>query len=228
MKKLLLTTVAAMAVAGLSGMAAAQTMDSKGAAKPAGAAEEKAAPGGGAMQKPGAPTPATHADQGAKPDQRMGQEQKMTPQKGAQEEHGTPRKGAEQKGAEEERTTTQQKGAQSETTKPNVTDSSKTDIKQQNAGKAPSARGGNVQLSQDQRSKIHDIIGKSSSARVTTDVHFNIAVGVRVPRNVHVEVLPEDVVEVVPQYEGFDYVMVGDQILIIDPNTLEIVDILPA
>jgi hypothetical protein len=59
-------------------------------------------------------------------------------------------------------------------------------------------------------------------------VNFNIAIGVAVPRNVHVEVLPEDVVEIVPQYEGFEYVMVGDQILIIDPDSLEIVAIIQA
>jgi hypothetical protein len=32
----------------------------------------------------------------------------------------------------------------------------------------------------------------------------------------------------VPEYRGFDYVLVGDQLLIIDPHTLEIVYILPA
>jgi hypothetical protein len=49
-----------------------------------------------------------------------------------------------------------------------------------------------------------------------------------VPRSVRIEVLPADIVEVVPQYEGFDYVVVGDEILIIDPNTTEIVAIIPA
>ncbi len=59
-------------------------------------------------------------------------------------------------------------------------------------------------------------------------MNFNIAVGVRVPHDVHVEVLPEDIVEIVPQFEGFDYIMVGDNILIIDPDTLEIVDVIAA
>ena len=31
----------------------------------------------------------------------------------------------------------------------------------------------------------------------------------------------------VPQYEGYDYVLVGDNILIIDPDTMEIVDVIP-
>ena len=44
----------------------------------------------------------------------------------------------------------------------------------------------------------------------------------------HIVVLPEDVVEIVPQYEGFDYVMVGDEILIIDPNSLDIIAVIEA
>ena len=48
------------------------------------------------------------------------------------------------------------------------------------------------------------------------------------PRTVHVAVLPPEVVTIVPEYSGFDYIIVGDQLLIIDPNTMEIVYILPA
>jgi hypothetical protein len=268
MKKTLLATVAAAAVVGFTTMASAQNaMDSKGAAKPAGAAEQKsAAPGGsgGAMthQQPSAqaPSPATQgAAQETKPEQRMGDEQKpetttpqrgaeeeqksktTTPQRGAEEEKSqttTPQRGAasehgmEQKKAQEEREPAQ-KGAQSETTKGETTKSSvsqsgKAQGSQQNAGKAPSGAGAKVQLSQSQRTRIHSILGKSEAASVRTNVNFNIAVGVAIPRDVHVEVLPEDVVEVVPQYEGYDYIIVGDQILIIDPDSDEIVAIIDA
>ena len=55
-----------------------------------------------------------------------------------------------------------------------------------------------------------------------------MSVGTRIPRDVHITVLPRDVVEVVPQYEGFDYVVVEDQILIVDPDTLEIVAVISA
>ena len=60
------------------------------------------------------------------------------------------------------------------------------------------------------------------------NANFNIRVGVAVPRTVHVAVLPPEVVTIVPEYRGFEYVVVGDQLLIIDPDTLEIVAILPA
>ena len=218
-------------------------MDSKGAAKPAGAAEEQKVPAGsgGAMmhQQPGAQAPAQHTTQGAapsaKPEQRMGEEQKSqttSPQRGAEEEKSqttTPQRGADsERGSEPKKAQEQrepaQKGAQTETPK-SASQSNKAEGGQQNAGKAPNAAGAKVQLSQDQRSKIHSIIGKSEAASVN-NVNFNISVGVAIPRDVHVEVLPEDVVEVVPQYEGYDYIVVRDEILIIDPDSLEIVAII--
>jgi hypothetical protein len=157
--------------------------------------------------------------QGTKPDQQLGQEKQMTPQRGAQED----KSGAqEQRGAQDEkRGTEEQRGAQDENTKSGV------NADEQNAGKTKGSGGGAVQLSQTQRSKIQAVIGRSHAARATANVNFDVAVGVRVPRSVHVEVLPEDIVEIVPQFEGFDYIVVGDNILIIDPDTLEIVDVIP-
>ena len=99
---------------------------------------------------------------------------------------------------------------------------------QQNGAAGRASGGANVQLSQDQRTKIKDVVvGDRNVARVD-NVNFNIRVGVAVPRTVHVAVLPAEVVTIVPEYRGFEYVVVGDQLLIIDPNTLEIVAILPA
>jgi len=244
MKKTLMTTVAAAAVVGFTAIAAAQTTQGPsggGVTKPEGGqVEQKGGAGttGGAIthqqggvqstgkqigpsaEKPASPSAgkaAQGAEPGAKPDQKMGQSQKneATPQRGAQDERGTMQKGAQTEHA------TSQKGAQEETGKTGA------NAKQQNAneGKA-SSRGASVQLSQDQRSRIGAVIGKSSSARVTTSANFNVSVGTRVPRDVHFAVLPADVVEIVPQYEGYDYVVVGEQILIIDPNDMEIVAII--
>jgi type IV secretory pathway VirB10-like protein len=225
MPKTLLTTAAAVAVVGLTVMAAQAQSAGDTSKAPAGAQEQKAPVGGGAMNAPGAgtmkpqgaenmkpqgagKTPAQSAQgaQSVKPEQRMGDEQKQTTQKGAQEQSSTEQKGAQDK-------STQKSGA-------NATE--------QHANQAPASGKAAVQLSATQRSKIQATIGKNPGARVTTNVDFNIAVGAMVPHDVHVVVLPEDVVEIVPQYEGFDYIIVGDEILIIDPNTMDIVDIIPA
>ena len=98
---------------------------------------------------------------------------------------------------------------------------------QQN-GTSGRAGGASVQLSQDQRTKIKDVIVRDRNVARVNSANFSVSVGAKVPSDVRVAVLPPEVVTVVPEYRGFKYVVVGDQLLIIDPNTLEIVDVLPA
>jgi hypothetical protein len=85
-----------------------------------------------------------------------------------------------------------------------------------------------VNLSQEQRTKIKDVIVRDRDVARVPSASFSLNIGATVPRTVHVRVLPSDVVTIVPEYRGFDYVVVGDQLLIIDPVTMEIVAILPA
>jgi hypothetical protein len=85
-----------------------------------------------------------------------------------------------------------------------------------------------VNLSQEQRTKIKDVIVRDRDVARVPSANFSLRVGATVPRTVHVRVLPSDVVTIVPEYRDFDYVVVGDQLLIIDPDTMEIVAILPA
>ena len=59
-------------------------------------------------------------------------------------------------------------------------------------------------------------------------MNFDVRVGTKIPGSVHVVPLPEDIVRVVPEYQGYDYILVRDEILIVDPNTLEIVAVIPA
>jgi hypothetical protein len=238
MKKTLMATVAIAAVVGFSALATAQAPDQGKGPGGSTAQEQKVTPGaGGAIkqqgaqeQRPGQSAQGAQGTQGAKPDQRMGQEQKKetTPQRGAQDDQ----RGVEQKGAQEDHGT-QSKGAQDETSKPTKgaqddANKSGANANDRNANQATNSRGASVQLSSNQRTKIQGIVGHNSGARVAANVNFSVSVGAVVPRDVHVVVLPEDVVEIVPQYQGFDYVIVGDNILIIDPDTMEIVDIIPA
>src|SRR5215813_1955544 len=84
-----------------------------------------------------------------------------------------------------------------------------------------------VQLSTEQRTQIRSKVISHREARVD-HVDFSVSVGTRVPRSVHVVVLPPDVVRIVPQFRGFKYFIVREEIVIIDPDTLEIVAVLPA
>jgi len=85
--------------------------------------------------------------------------------------------------------------------------------------------GAGAKLSTEQRTKITTVIRNEHVAPVT-NVNFSISVGTRIPRDVSYHVLPTEVVTVYPQWRGYNYVLVRDQILVIDPQTFEIVAIL--
>ena len=89
-------------------------------------------------------------------------------------------------------------------------------------------RGGSIQLSEDQRSQIKTVIGRGHGPRLDRNADFDVRVGTRIPRSVHFVALPPDIVRIVPQYRGFDYFLVQDEIVIVDPRTLEIVAVIPA
>jgi len=58
-------------------------------------------------------------------------------------------------------------------------------------------------------------------------VNFALSVGTAIPRSIGLHRLPPSIVELVPDYEGYDYILVRDDIVIIDPDTYEIVDVIP-
>jgi hypothetical protein len=88
------------------------------------------------------------------------------------------------------------------------------------------AAAGSAKLSTEQRTKITTVIKKQNVKPV--HVNFSISVGTRVPRTVHYYPLPTEVVTIYPEWRGYDYILVGDQILVIDPDRHEIVAILEA
>ena len=59
------------------------------------------------------------------------------------------------------------------------------------------------------------------------NVNFSLSVGTAVPRDIRLQTLPADVVEVVPQYRGYSFFVVRDEIVIVEPSTYQIVTVLP-
>jgi uncharacterized protein DUF1236 len=61
------------------------------------------------------------------------------------------------------------------------------------------------------------------------NVDFAISVGTRVPRErVSLRPLPSEVVTIYPEWRGYEFFLVRDQIIVVDPRTAEIVAVLPA
>ncbi len=83
-----------------------------------------------------------------------------------------------------------------------------------------------VDLSPDQKTRLHAIVAGRNLYRVD-HVNFALSVGTRIPRTTRIYGVPQSIVDIVPQYRGFDYIVVKKDLLIIDPRTLEILYFLP-
>jgi hypothetical protein len=82
-------------------------------------------------------------------------------------------------------------------------------------------------LSSEQHAKIRDTLRVEKSERLAK-VPFSTKVGEAIPGTVHLYVLPVSIMEYAPQYRGYEYILVGDEILIVDPSTLRIVAVIDA
>lgn len=87
--------------------------------------------------------------------------------------------------------------------------------------------GAGAKLSTEQRTQITSVI-KEQRVQPATNVNFAISVGTRVPRDVTFYTLPERVVTIYPEWRSYKYILVKEQIVIVDPNTYEIVAVLEA
>ncbi|MEA2995845.1 MAG: hypothetical protein QOG74_1394 [Alphaproteobacteria bacterium] len=85
-----------------------------------------------------------------------------------------------------------------------------------------------VNLSPEQRTKIHQVIVSDRNAPRLARVDFQLNVGVAVPRSVKLAAVPTTIIEIQPSWRGFEYFLVGDQIVIVNPRTMEIVAVIPA
>jgi len=87
--------------------------------------------------------------------------------------------------------------------------------------------GGGVRLSGEQRTRITSVI-RDQRVEPLANANFSISVGARVPRDITFYPLPVEVVTIYPEWRGYEFIRVRDQILVINPRTLEIVAVLEA
>jgi hypothetical protein len=61
-----------------------------------------------------------------------------------------------------------------------------------------------------------------------TNVNFTISVGTKVPSTVRFYPVPVELVQIYPSWRGYNFILVGDQIIVVNPRTHEIVAVLDA
>jgi len=207
---LLITASAAALVAGI-GLASAQGLNERRDAPAATSSEQKAPEGEGGREKSALPQ----------------KTQKMSPAPTAQ----APDKGKPAP------------TAQMEKAKPSSTvqaPDKTTDKDQKTVGQSPgqtaapnapaqkdSKSAASTPMSSEQNVKLRESLKGEKSERLS-GVKFSIAIGDAVPESVHFYRLPDRIVEYAPQYRDFDYILVGDDILIVDPGTHRIVAVIAA
>jgi hypothetical protein len=67
---------------------------------------------------------------------------------------------------------------------------------------------------------------KSEKIQETTNVNFNVSVGAVVPSTVSLHPLPSRIVEIYPEWRGYDVILVKGRYIIVRPQTHEIVYII--
>ena len=88
------------------------------------------------------------------------------------------------------------------------------------------AAAGAANLTSEQHTKITAIIRQHKVAPAQLKV--SVRVGTRIPDSVRFYPLPREVFVIYPEWRGYEYIMVGNEILVIDPRTHQIVAILEA
>ena len=106
-------------------------------------------------------------------------------------------------------------------------DDGKAPKQSQTQPKSGGGGGGSVTLSTEQRTKIRTTVLQGSNAPRVTNVNFSIRVGTVVPRDrVRLVTVSPILVEIHPEWRGFVYFIVDDQIIIVEPRSYKIVAVL--
>ncbi len=85
--------------------------------------------------------------------------------------------------------------------------------------------GAGAKLSGEQRTRISTVI-RQQNIRPVEHVNFSVSIGTRVPHDVGFHPLPTEIVTIYPDWRGYEMFLVGDQIVVVNPRTLEIVAVL--
>jgi hypothetical protein len=88
--------------------------------------------------------------------------------------------------------------------------------------------GANVSLNDQQRTQIRDTIINARNAPRVGNAPFNVSVGTVVPRrHIHMVRVPGTLVRIDPAWRGYMYFVYNDELVIVNPRTMRIVNVLP-
>ena len=225
----LLATAAAVAFVASAGLATAQEpskSQTPGAAPRATQNEQKAPrpnaapPSSAAQERPSGGQPATAQEQ-RRPGGTGAQQKPSNTPATAQEQQRPGGTGAQQKPSNTPSTAQQKPDRSSPST------AERQSPRNEPNGLQGNAAGTKVQLSEQQRSDLRRTVINGGGAPKVGHVDFDVTIGTVVPRDrIQVVPVPDTLVQIEPTWRGFLYFVYEDDIVVVDPHTMQIVAVL--
>lgn len=88
-----------------------------------------------------------------------------------------------------------------------------------------SNNGKSIEIPKPARQQIHKVLAEEN-AQQAPKLDISVQLGARVSRDIKAYQLPTEVMEMAPQLRGFDYVLVRQEVVFLNPGTREVVAIL--
>jgi hypothetical protein len=86
---------------------------------------------------------------------------------------------------------------------------------------------GRANLAQDKAAQVAQTLRASGAVQSAPNININnVTVGANLPGEVVINPLPPAIVQIVPEFGGYDYFVAGDEVVIVDPATREVVEII--
>lgn len=86
---------------------------------------------------------------------------------------------------------------------------------------------GRANLPQDKAAQVAQTLGGSGNVQSAPNIDVNqVSIGANLPGEVIINPLPPTIVELVPEFRGYDYFVIGDEVVIVDPATRQVVEII--
>jgi hypothetical protein len=163
----------------------------------------------GRAEKDNQPARAEKEDKSRKTNERVEERSRTDKEKSPQTTEGKPANDLDQSAERKE------KDQSSDTSKQATSGDRKGDAK-------------HVDLSGEKQDRIKTAFRSRSDLKHRTNVSIDLRVGTRLPHDWDFVFVPDDVVAIVPEYRGYRFAYVDDYYVICDPDTYEIVAVIPA
>ncbi|MBM6584258.1 DUF1236 domain-containing protein [Microvirga sp. BT689] len=137
---------------------------------------------------------------------------------------GTPRGTSTESNRAGQATTTETAPSETSRSSSSTQQKSPNSAQEQNAG-ADTASSTSTKLSSEEKTRVVQSF-TTREVKPVENVSFSVSVGVSVPQDLNLHPVPADVVEIIPAYRDYRYVVVQDQIVIVNPKTRKVVEVI--